>query len=702
MDPRIRTWGPVVAVAASLPVAFVVVRACSAPIGGARPTVEPAAQPSSSRSEACGDCHEPELVAWQTSTHAVAEAPAGDRPALPDEPPWAGLEPVRRIGADPLWQYLVGPDERGRLQVSSIAYDPRAREWFDVFDDPREPGDWGHWTGGGMTWNSQCATCHSTHVDKGLAWIAESPQASAGPAYDTEVLEHRVGCVACHEAEGHPRSIPPQEVPPSVTEDTCMSCHALRADLTGAFRPGDRFLDHFAPTLVDGSDAFWPDGQIRAESFEYTAWIGSRMHDVGVRCVDCHDPHTGGLVREGDALCRECHLEEPHDPHPQGTVGCVGCHMPVTVYMQRDPRHDHGFPIPDPLAPAEVGPSACLKCHPDQDRAWVRSVVAQWWPALAPRSARGEAVAAARRGDPAGIDTLLRNLEEGRRVGWRATAAGALGAFVDRPLVQQAILRSLRDEDAVVRLAAADALGPVATAPQVRDALLQALADDPRRAVRVAATRALRPLLPPDAPQASEYRSYLSLNADQPSALAEQAAWAAGHGALVQAREALDRAVVLDPRSVELRDMRAVVFASAGQHTAAAADLEVAISLAPADPELWYRHGLAQAALGPSHHASAQAALRRATQLAPGHGRAWYNLGLVLDARGLEAEAEEALHRAAAVLPEDLEIQYGLAAVLFDHGRVDDALTIAASIVARDPGHVGARAILAQPLRGRR
>ena len=34
--------------------------------------------------------------------------------------------------------------------------------------------------------------------------------------------------------------------------------------------------------------------------------------------------------------------------------------MPVTTYMQRHPRHDHGFTIPDPLLTKQFGtPNAC-------------------------------------------------------------------------------------------------------------------------------------------------------------------------------------------------------------------------------------------------------------------------------------------------------------------------------------------------------
>ena len=45
----------------------------------------------------------------------------------------------------------------------------------------------------------------------------------------------------------------------------------------------------------------------------------------------------------------------------------INCHMPATIYMGVDPRRDHSFRIPDPIASLELGvPNACSSCHSDQ------------------------------------------------------------------------------------------------------------------------------------------------------------------------------------------------------------------------------------------------------------------------------------------------------------------------------------------------
>ena len=75
---------------------------------------------------------------------------------------------VAVIGVAPLIQYLA-PFPGGRLQVINPAYDPKKRDWFDIYQgEPRQPHEWGFWKNPGMNWNSQCAYCHTTGFEKKL------------------------------------------------------------------------------------------------------------------------------------------------------------------------------------------------------------------------------------------------------------------------------------------------------------------------------------------------------------------------------------------------------------------------------------------------------------------------------------------------------------------------------------------------------
>ena len=74
----------------------------------------------------------------------------------------------RVIGNSPLVQFL-SPFPGGRYQVQEASYDPKSNQWFYVYgDDIRNPGEFGHWTGRGMNWNSMCAECHDTRRQKEL------------------------------------------------------------------------------------------------------------------------------------------------------------------------------------------------------------------------------------------------------------------------------------------------------------------------------------------------------------------------------------------------------------------------------------------------------------------------------------------------------------------------------------------------------
>ena len=123
------------------------------------------------------------------------------------------------------------------------------------------------------------------------------------------------------------------------------------------------------------------------------SFLLSRLHANGVTCTSCHEPHGARLRYEGNELCMSCHQETvnervpPVDPasHSHHDVTgeggqCVNCHMPITTYMVRDPRRDHGFTVPDPLLTKELGiPNACNRCHQDQEVEWAIDHVEEWY-----------------------------------------------------------------------------------------------------------------------------------------------------------------------------------------------------------------------------------------------------------------------------------------------------------------------------------
>jgi len=145
-------------------------------------------------SKSCRECHAKAFDLWLGSDHQLAERlpdPKMDRgafdpsrefkhPSLTSDISSEGdrfliatlglsgrkesFEVERVIGETPLRQYLV-EFPRGLLQAVDLSHDPHKNEWFNVFgDEDRQAGEWGHWTGRGMNWNTQCASCHNTRL----------------------------------------------------------------------------------------------------------------------------------------------------------------------------------------------------------------------------------------------------------------------------------------------------------------------------------------------------------------------------------------------------------------------------------------------------------------------------------------------------------------------------------------------------------
>lgn len=706
-------------------------------------------------SNTCRECHQEAWDEWAASNHGMAERKldeALDRPAF--DPPKtfrhgtqqtearirngryelvtlgygtnvAPYEVVRVIGHNPLRQFLI-PRPGGRFQVSEAAWDPITNEWFNVYgQEDRRPGEWGHWTGRGMCWNAMCAACHNTRLRKNYD--------EATDTYHTAMVEPTVSCEACHgpmknhvvwqrryRNSGRPWP-PPQGSDPTLSTlstnqvfHLCGSCHARRGDVTGDFHPGADFFDHYSLTIVDETDTFYPDGQIRDEDYEFAPFLGSRMHFRGVVCMDCHTPHRAKPALQGNDLCLRCHngsredspLIDPatHTFHAQYESGhdCRDCHMPQTPYMQRHWRHDHGFTIPDPRLTKEWGiPNACNRCHRDQSVDWAIEWTTRWYgekmdqPKRLHDRNRTRWLARARQGDPAARQPLLEMLDTEPIPYWRAAILLLLRQWTDDPQVRRATARYLADLDPLVREKAVHALGPLVEDPRLEVAdQLRPLLEDPVRAVRVAAAWALRAHIDPASRAGRELLHMLDFNADQPLGQLQKAVWALAHDQPEEAWRRLRQAVAWDPNSAPLRHELAIVCSLTGRTRDAVDHLEAACRLEPEVAEYAYKLGLAWNEL--DNLRQAIQALQRAVKLDPRHARAWYNLGLARNAQGDVPGALDALLRAESADPNDPRIPYARATILAQQGRFGEARQAAARALEIRPDFSEARQLLQQ------
>ena len=717
-------------------------------------------------SASCQKCHEEAYELWARSHHGLAERlpdPARDAAAFVPgrtfhhgtqqtsvratngeyEIITAGLQSTqeifhveRIIGDYPLRQALV-PFPGGRWQATEACWDPRSNEWFNVYGaEDRRPGEWGHWTGRGMNWNTMCATCHNTRLRKNYD--------TTNDIYHTAMAERGVGCESCHgpmqahnewqyaNANKGLQDPTLRQLSRDQMLDTCAACHSRRGEITGDPKPGDRFLDHHLLSIVDESDLFYPDGQVRDEDYEVTAFLGSKMFHKGVRCVDCHDFHSAKVRLPGNLMCLSCHgpgatnapMINPvtHSHHqvfgfnPSGTMTnldvmayqrgtiketggeCINCHMPQTVYMQRHWRHDHGFTIPDPLLTKESGiPNACNRCHQDQTADWALKYVEQWYgdKMNRPYRQRAQTVARARAGEDTARNDLLKMLQTDAQDYWRAVAANLLERWVGEPPVTTALVGKLTDTNALVRQNIVQTLATLgdASPPEVRTAL-QAALTDPSRNVRVVAAQALTPTVPLDSLAGSELLHMLAHNADQPAGQLQLGLFALGRGNATNALQHFQTAAQWDPYSPGIYHEIAIVLSQLGRAREAVTALQEAVRLAPRDAEFRYKLALALNELGDPKQVLAE--LEAAVKLDPRHARAGYNLGLARNAAGNPTGAIQALLTAETADPRDPRIPYARATIYAQLGQVNEARQAAHRALELNPNYHQATALLQQ------
>jgi predicted CXXCH cytochrome family protein len=567
------------------------------------------------------------------------------------------------FGVDPLQQYLVEfPD--GRLQALSICWDTRPKaaggqRWFHLYpNDKVDFRDVLHWTGPAENWNYMCAECHSTDVKKN--YNVEQNR------FATKWSEIDVSCEACHgpaskhvawarQKEGNSPNDPTKGLVIDLTaggswafEDkaavahltgarntrapiVCARCHARRAEISEDYRPDQPLGQTHILSLLD-EGLYHADGQILDEVYEYGSFLQSRMHEKGVVCTDCHDPHSSRLRADGNAVCATCHRSAHYDTpahhhHKAGTEAgrCVSCHMLARNYMVVHTRHDHSFRVPRPDLSVTLGtPNTCTDCHHDRSARWAADAVTKWY---GPTRVRGPgyaaALAAGRRHD-AGADRLLGAVITDASVPAivRATALSVLQSAARAPAAEW-VERSLQDPDPLVRRAAVALL--INWDPQRRWQIGAPLLNDPIRAVRLEAVNAL-----------ADAAASVSLNAEQ--------------------RQAFERAVA------EYRDVQAFNADRA---------------------ESWMNLGALEARLG--NVKAAEADYQRAIRTQPSFIPSYVNFADLYRQQGRDTDGELVLRQGLAVHPDNAELHHALGLLLVRQKRTDEALPEFAKAAEQSP-----------------
>lgn len=712
--------------------------------------------------DVCASCHSQQVSQWSGSHHDRAMQSATKQTVLGDfanasvtqfgvtssfyekdgkfmvrtEGPDGKLQDYTveyTFGVEPLQQYLI-EFPGGRLQALSLAWDTRPKEkggqrWFHLYPEEKiAHGDELHWTKPSQNWNSMCAECHSTNLDKNYD--------DATRTFSTTWSEINVSCEACHgpgsdhvkwarrqagwqnleiskglmlllnERKGVHWRIDPESGKVSRSEQRggekeiqmCARCHSRRSPISANYVHGEPLLDHYLPRLLD-EGMYYSDGQIDDEVYVYGSFIQSKMYHAGMTCSDCHEPHSLVLRAPGNGVCLQCHqaaqYNQPshhfHKPKSQG-ASCAECHMPPRTYMVNDPRHDHSMRIPRPDLSVKLGtPNACNICHKDETPQWASQQVKTWY-GHTPIGYQNYAQAlhtTQQQMPDAGtsLATLIRDVETPDIA--RATALTEVGPYLNRTTVD-VLAMGLSDDNPMLRVAAVTVLE---TAPVgIRARLAFPMLSDPVRAVRIEAARVLATIpageLAPEQRELLEkgFQEYIAsqqVMAERPEAQTNLGNLYAAVGEVDKAAAAYQTASSLDPGFVPGYVNLADLYRSRGNETEAEKVLRQGAKVIPGNAHV--HHALGLSLVRQKRTTEAVEELHMASTLNPDNARYAYVYAVALNSTGHPEQAITALQDAHNAHPNNIEILSALVAFHRDMGNSEAVSTYAEKLKTISP-----------------
>lgn len=301
-------------------------------------------------------------------------------------------------------------------------------------------------------------------------------------------------------------------------------------------------MNNYLPVLLN-EELYYPDGQQQAEVYVDNSFRQSKMYQMGVSCVDCHNPHSGRLKYKGNKVCTQCHspigdkrfpsAAKPYDSpahtfHKKGSSGsqCVSCHMPTKKYMIIHSRPDHSIRVPRPDLSIKLGtPNACTNCHMDKTAKWANDWIIKWYGAKQySKKHYGEIIAAGRLGQLGAEEELIKLAEDtGEPNIVRATALHLLSRYGQNSI--NASIKELQNSDPQIRRAAITGLEKLPASERLSQ--VSPFLVDEIRAVRIEAANVLSSVSPIlfDTEQRKNFNSALDelisvqkISADMPGA----------------------------------------------------------------------------------------------------------------------------------------------------------------------------------------
>jgi tetratricopeptide (TPR) repeat protein len=614
------------------------------------------------------------------------------------------------FGYFPLQQYLI-EFPNGKMQATRVSWDSRQHKWFHQYPNEKiPPHDWLHWTGNAQNWNTMCASCHSTNLQKN--YNVEQDK------YNTTFHEINVGCESCHGAgklhldyinndykrgkkiEGSLIKIA-LGTPQMEQINNCAPCHArtasINAEAFNASTNTSELLDHFIPE-IPSTEAFYADGQANDEDYTYTSFAESKMFNRGVKCSNCHNPHSGKLVLIGNAVCMQCHAktyDEPtHTFHATTSEGsqCKNCHMPTKTYMGNDLRYDHTFRVPRPdLSVKYNTPNACNNCHTNKSARWAANAVTKWYGSSRKYHFAEDLILGSLNNDAAEphLLKLLNDTSTPNII--QATAVHYLKNHVTETSAK-ALTKSLSHPNAMVRYHALQSLEEFPENVWINSA--SSLLSDKVKAVRVNAA-SLYSKIPQEKIPSTLFSSFSNAKNELQQYLFYQTDFSIGNVMLgdyflkqkdyYNAEKFYLRSLQKDTSLNYVRLNLSTVYAATGKSKEALNILLEAQKIEPKNERTHYNLALLYVEL--NQPKEAEQCFTKAIKLKSQNPKVYYNFGLLLQQNGNIAKATTVLQKGLTLYPYDADINYALALLYLNTKQMQKAIAPATILKNNDPNN---------------
>jgi len=697
-------------------------------------TLLPGSDSAYAGSTSCKSCHQQQYNDWLKSDHFQAMQPANDSTVLGDfnqvtytadsvtntffkkdgkfyintqgeDGQNHDYQVLYSFGFFPLQQYLVA-FPGGRMQATRVSWDAREKKWFHQYAHQNiSPDDWLHWTGQGQNWNTMCASCHSTNLQKNYDPSTDT--------YQTTWSEINVTCENCHgPGKQHIDFVQSKDYEKGATlknsgliygKDTvshiqlaaCAPCHSRRAEISQNYMHSGENMDDFIPQVINNENYF-ADGQFHDEDYEYGSFTQSKMFHQGVRCSNCHNSHSGKLREKDNKLCLQCHKpaydRREHTFHEKDTEAsmCVNCHMTGRTYMGIDQRRDHSFRVPRPDQSIVYNtPNACTGCHKEKSNAWASSAIQKHYGPERKYHFSDDLLPGSLLDDKS-EDHLIKLLGDTLQPEIARAAAAYYLGNIPSPLGAGTLLNALKDQKPMVRYHVARSMENFPE--QVwKDAAIPLLHDEVR-AVRIAAADLFHRL-----PQASfpsgatafytradeENRQFLLYQTDFSIGNVMMADYEMQAGRYVSAIDYYLKGLKKDNQMNYARFNLSAAYNSIGKNEEALKTLLDAAAIDPNNDRIYYNLGLLYYEMQKAELVIEN--FNKAVQLKSMIPGLYYNYGLLLQQQGKGDEAEQMLLRGIKLQPDAINLNYALAFFYLTHQKPEKAKPYAMTLFALEP-----------------